>query len=135
MNPEIDQSHNDPCVVVLFSCCVKRVHLNHSCPNQIRSMSISTSVPGGVGGGGGGGGNVSYESYAPHSSGQIAHLNQMSSITLFVGHSCCQLFFLQFLCLLIIFFKYLKFFLFIRWALGAINNFLIPPAISYHSKF
>ena len=78
MNPEIDQSHNDPCVAVLFSCCVKRVHLNDSWPNHIRSMSISTSVLGGVGGGGGGGGNVSYESYAPHSSGQIADLNQMS---------------------------------------------------------
>ena len=44
-------------------------------------MSISTSVPGGVGGGGGGGGSVSYESYAPRSSGQIARLNRIEALT------------------------------------------------------
>ena len=67
---------------------------------------------------------------------ELVHLDALQvSMPLFVGCSGCQLFVLRLFCNLIVFSKYFKHFLFIRWALGAINNFLIPPAICYHFKF
>ena len=57
------------------------------------------------------------------------------SITVLVGHSGCQLFLFRLLLLCIIFCKFVKVFLFIRAALGTINDVFIPPAISNYFSF